>query len=64
MMYGYGAGWMGGYGGIWLPILVVLLIGGLVHGGSNKGGTGTERKPSSTCCRMFTASHSRRAVAE
>ena len=33
MMYGYCAGWMGGYGGIWLPILVVLLIGGLVAWG-------------------------------
>ncbi len=23
-------GWMGGYGGIWLPILVVLVVAGLV----------------------------------
>ena len=30
MMYGYGVGWMGGYGGIWVPILLVLLVGGLV----------------------------------
>ena len=30
MMYGYGVGWMGGYGGIWVPILLVILIAGLV----------------------------------
>ena len=29
MMYGYGAGWMGGYGGIWEAIVVVLLVAGL-----------------------------------
>jgi len=30
MMYGYGIGWMGGYGGIWVPILLVILLAGLV----------------------------------
>lgn len=25
-----GFGWMGGYGGIWLPILVVILVAGVV----------------------------------
>jgi hypothetical protein len=30
MMYGYGAGWMGGYGGIWVAIVLVLLVAGLV----------------------------------
>ncbi len=25
-----GFGWMGGYGGIWLPILVVIAVAGLV----------------------------------
>ena len=25
-----GYGWMGGYGGIWLPILVVIAVAGLV----------------------------------
>lgn len=30
MMDGYGFGWMGGYGGIWLPILLVVAIAGLV----------------------------------
>ena len=29
MMDGYGFGWMGGYGGIWLPILLVVVIAGL-----------------------------------
>jgi uncharacterized membrane protein len=28
MMGGYGAGWMGG--GIWLPVLVVVVVAGLV----------------------------------
>ena len=26
----WGTGWMGGYGGIWLPILVVIVAVGLV----------------------------------
>jgi len=31
MMGGYGAGWMGGgYGGIWLPVLLVVAVAGLV----------------------------------
>jgi len=31
MMGDYGAGWMGGgYGGIWVPVLLVLVIAGLV----------------------------------
>lgn len=31
MMGGYGAGWMGGgYGGIWLPVLLVIVVAGLV----------------------------------
>ncbi|MGK2913556.1 MAG: hypothetical protein ACSLE5_03710 [Porticoccaceae bacterium] len=30
MMDGYGFGWMGGYGGIWLPILVVIALVGFV----------------------------------
>lgn len=30
MMDGYGFGWMGGYGGIWLPILVVIAVAGFV----------------------------------
>ena len=25
--YGYGAGWMGGYGGLWLVILLVVVVG-------------------------------------
>ncbi len=25
-----GFGWMGGYGGIWLPILVIIAVAGLV----------------------------------
>ena len=27
---GWGMGWMGGYGGIWMPILVVIVVVGLV----------------------------------
>lgn len=30
MMYGYGAGWMGGNGGTWVAILLVILGAGLV----------------------------------
>jgi hypothetical protein len=30
MMDGYGTGWMGGYGGIWVPILLVAVVAGLV----------------------------------
>lgn len=30
MMGGNGPGWMGGYGGIGLPILVVIVVAGLV----------------------------------
>ena len=31
MMGGYGTGWMGGgYGGIWVPILLVAVVAGLV----------------------------------
>lgn len=30
MMDGYGFGWMGGYGGIWLPILLVIAVAGFV----------------------------------
>jgi hypothetical protein len=30
MMDGYGFGWMGGYGGIWLLILVVIVVAGFV----------------------------------
>ena len=30
MMGGYGAGWMGGYGGLLVPILLVLAVVGLV----------------------------------
>lgn len=26
----WGAGWMGGYGGIWMPILLVVVVVGLV----------------------------------
>jgi len=25
-----GFGWMGGYGGVWIPILVVIVVAGLV----------------------------------
>jgi uncharacterized membrane protein len=27
---GWGIGWMGGYGGIWMPILLVIAVVGLV----------------------------------
>jgi uncharacterized membrane protein len=30
MMDGYGSGWMGGYGGIWVPILIVIAVAGFV----------------------------------
>jgi len=31
MMGGYGPGWMGGgYGGVWLPVLLVIAVVGLV----------------------------------
>jgi hypothetical protein len=30
MMSGYGVGWMGGYGGTWVAILLVILGAGLV----------------------------------
>lgn len=30
MMSSYGTGWMGGYGGIWVPILLVAVVAGLV----------------------------------
>ena len=30
MMGGSGFGWMGGYDGIWLPILLVIVVAGLV----------------------------------
>ena len=30
MMDGYGTGWMGGHGGMWMPILVVIVIVALV----------------------------------
>jgi hypothetical protein len=30
MMNGYGYGWMGGSGGIWIPTLLVIVIVGLV----------------------------------
>lgn len=30
MMSNYGMGWMGQYGGIWVPILLAFLVGGLV----------------------------------
>jgi hypothetical protein len=30
MMDGYGDGWMGGHGGIWGPILLVVVVAGLV----------------------------------
>lgn len=30
MMDGYGFGWMGGYGGIGMPILLVVVVAGLV----------------------------------
>jgi hypothetical protein len=30
MMYGYGVGWMGGCGGMWVAILLVILGAGLV----------------------------------
>ena len=26
----WGAGWMGGYGGVWMPILLVIVVVGLV----------------------------------
>ena len=29
-MSGYGFGWMGGYGGIWMPLLLVIVVAGLV----------------------------------
>ncbi len=30
MMGGYGAGWMGGYGGIGVTVLLVIVVAGLV----------------------------------
>ena len=27
---GWGIGWMGGYGGIWVPILLVVVVAGVV----------------------------------
>ena len=30
MMNGGGWGWMGGYGGIWVPILLVVVVAGVV----------------------------------
>jgi hypothetical protein len=30
MMSGYDTGWIGGYGGIWVPILLVAVVAGLV----------------------------------
>jgi len=27
---GWGMGWMGGYGGIWVPILLVVVVAGVV----------------------------------
>lgn len=27
---GWGSGWMGGYGGIWMPILLIVVVAGLV----------------------------------
>ena len=30
MMGGYGSNWMGGSGGVWFPILVVIVVAGLV----------------------------------
>jgi len=30
MMYGYGFGWMGVYGGIWVPSLLAILVIGLM----------------------------------
>jgi uncharacterized membrane protein len=26
----WGAGWMGGYGGVWMPILLVVVVAGVV----------------------------------
>jgi len=26
----WGSGWMGGYGGIWMPILLIIVVAGLV----------------------------------
>lgn len=30
MMGGHGMAWMGGYGGMWMPILLVALVAGIV----------------------------------
>jgi hypothetical protein len=27
---GWSSGWMGGYGGVWMPLLLVLLVGGVI----------------------------------
>lgn len=34
----WGSGWMGGYGGIWMPILLVIVVAGLVAWIVKRGG--------------------------
>jgi uncharacterized membrane protein len=34
----WGVGWMGGYGGIWVPILLVIVVAGLVAWIFKRGG--------------------------
>lgn len=34
----WGVGWMGGYGGIWMPILLVVVVVGLVAWAINQKG--------------------------
>lgn len=34
----WGTGWMGGYGGIWMPILLVIVVAGLVAWIVKRGG--------------------------
>lgn len=34
----WGAGWMGGYGGVWMPVLLVVVVVGLVAWILKRGG--------------------------
>lgn len=34
----WGSGWMGGYGGVWMPILLVVVVAGLVAWIIKRGG--------------------------
>ena len=34
----WGSGWMGGYGGIWMPILLIIVVAGLVAWIVKRGG--------------------------